>query len=128
MMDPIFWLGVSLFLVAISLTVVLMTAIPAFQELSKAAQSAQKLFDLLQRDLPATLDALRRTGLELSDLSEDMSEGIQNASHVVKQVDESLMEVKHQVHRAGVGTTSFLVGIRAAMRNLGQSKRRSRRR
>ena len=123
-MDPVFWLGVSLFLVAISLTVVLVTAIPAFQELSRAAQSAQKLFDLLQRELPSTLDALRRTGVELSDLSEDMSEGIQNASHVVKQVDESLMEVKHQVQRAGIGTTSFLVGMRAAMRSLGRSRRR----
>ena len=123
-MDPVFWLGVSLFLVAISLTVVLVAAIPAFQELSKAAQSAQKLFDLLQRELPSTLDALRRTGVELSDLSEDMSEGIQNASHVVKQVDESLMEVKQQVQRAGIGTTSFLVGMRAAMRSFRRSRRR----
>jgi uncharacterized protein YoxC len=125
-MDPVFWLGVSLFLVAISLTVVLVAAIPAFQELSKAAQSAQKLFDLLQRELPSTLEALRRTGGELSNLSEDMSESLQTASHVVKQVDESLMEVKHQVQRAGIGTTSFLVGIRAAVRSLGQSKRRKR--
>ena len=61
-MDPVFWLGVSLFLVAISLTVVLVAAIPTFQELSKAAQSAQKLFDLLQRELPSTLDALRQIG------------------------------------------------------------------
>jgi uncharacterized protein YoxC len=125
-MDPVFWLGVSLFLVAISLTVVLVVAVPAFQELSKAAQSAQKLFDLLQRELPSTLEALRRTGGELSNLSEDMSESLQTASHVVKQVDESLMEVKHQVQRAGIGTTSFLVGIRAAVRSLGQSKRRKR--
>ncbi len=125
-MDPVFWLGVSLFLVAISLTVVLVAAIPAFQELSKAAQSAQKLFDLLQRELPSTLDALRRTGVELSDLSEDMSKGIQNASHVVKQVDESLMDVKQQVQRAGIGTTSFLVGMRAAMRSFGRSRRSKR--
>jgi uncharacterized protein YoxC len=123
-MDPVFWLGVSLFLVAISLTVVLVVAIPAFQEFGKASQSAQKLFDLLQRELPATLEALRRTGVDLSDLSEDMSESIQTASHVVKQVDESLMEVKHQVQRAGIGTTSFLVGVRAAVRSLGRSKRR----
>ena len=125
-MDPVFWLGVSLFLVAISLTVVLVTAIPAFQELSKAAQSAQKLFDLLQRELPSTLDALRRTGVELSDLSEDMSEGIQNASHVVKQVDESLTEVKYQVERANVGTKSLVVGLAAAWRSFSGGGRRRR--
>jgi uncharacterized protein YoxC len=122
-MDPVFWLGVSLFLVAISLTVVLVVAIPAFQELSKAAQSAQKLFDLLQREIPSTLEALRRTGVDLSDLSEDLSESIQTASHVVKQVDESLMDVKHQVQRAGIGTTSFLAGVRASIRSLTRSKR-----
>ncbi len=125
-MDPVFWLGVSLFLVAISLTVVLVVAIPAFQELSKAAQSAQKLFDLLQRELPSTLDALRRTGGDLSDLSDDMSESLQTASHVVKQVDESLMEVKHQVQRAGIGTTSFFIGVQATIRSLARSKKRRR--
>lgn len=127
-MDPVFWLGMSLFLVAISLTLVLVVAIPAFQEFSKASQSAQKLFDLLQRELPSTFEALRRTGGELSELSEDMSESLQTASHVVKQVDESLMEVKQHVQRAGIGTTSFLVGVRAAVKSLGRSNRNRNRR
>jgi len=125
--DPVFWLGVSLLLVAVSLTAVLVVAVPAFQELSKAAQSAQKLFDLLQRDLPPTLESLRRTGLDISDLTDDMTQGLQNASQMVKQVDESLTEVKHQVQRASVGTTSFLVGMQAAWRSLTRNSGKSRR-
>ena len=121
-MDPLFWLGLSLCLVAMSLTAVLIVAVPAFQELSKAAQSAQKLFDLLSRELPSTLEAMRKTGLELSDLTEDMSQGLEHASHVVKQVDESLTEVK----RANVGTKSLVVGITAAWRSFSRSGRRRR--
>lgn len=124
-MEPLFWLGLSLGLVAIALTVVLVVAIPAFQELAKAAHSAQKLFDLLSRELPPTLEALRKTGLELSDLSEEMTEGIHSASQVVKQVDESLVEVKQQVQRAGIGTTSFVIGVQAAVRTLITGSRRS---
>ncbi len=128
MMEPVFWLGLSLGLVAICLTIVLVVAIPAFQELAKAAHSAHQLFDLLSRELPPTLDSLRKTGLELSDLSEEMTEGIHSASQVVKQVDESLTEVKHQVHRAGVGTTSILIGIQTAMQTLvtGRKPKKSR--
>lgn len=125
-MDPLFWLGLSLCLVAMSLTAVLIVAVPAFQELSKAAQSAQKLFDLLSRELPPTLEAMRRTGLELSDLTEDMSQGLEHASHVVKQVDESLTEVKYQVERANVGTKSLVVGLAAAWRSFSRGGRRRR--
>lgn len=125
-MDPLFWLGLSLCLVAMSLTAVLIVAVPAFQELSKAAQSAQKLFDLLSRELPPTLDAMRKTGLELSDLTEDMSQGLEHASHVVEQVDKSLTEVKYQVERANVGTKSLVVGMTAAWRSFFRGGRRRR--
>ncbi len=125
-MDPLFCLGLSLCLVAMSLTAVLIVAVPAFQELSKAAQSAHKLFDLLSRELPPTLEAMRRTGLELSDLTEDVSQGLEHASHVVKQVDESLAEVKHQVKRANGGTKSLVVGIAAAWRSFSRGGRKRR--
>ncbi|MBC6418884.1 MAG: hypothetical protein GDA44_08905, partial [Prochloron sp. SP5CPC1] len=50
--DPLFWLGLSILLVAVSLTAVLIAALPAFQELARAARSAEKLFDTLQREFP----------------------------------------------------------------------------
>ncbi len=120
MIDPLFWLGLSLLLVAISLTAVLVAALPALRDLSRAARSAEKLFDTLSRDLPPTLEAIRLTGLELTDLSDDVSEGVQEAGRVVKQVDQSLGTVRQQAKKAQKVTRSVVVGVRAAWHNLMQ--------
>ncbi|HEY9664971.1 MAG TPA: hypothetical protein V6C65_41555, partial [Allocoleopsis sp.] len=114
MIDPLFWLGFSLLLVAVSLTAVLIVALPALQELARAARSAEKLFDTLNRELPPTLEALRLTGLEISDLTDDMSEGVQHAGRVVQQLDQSMSGVKQQAKQAQVVTSSVLSGFQAA--------------
>ncbi|MEH2419813.1 MAG: DUF948 domain-containing protein [Nostoc sp.] len=122
MIDPLFWLGLSLLLVATSLTAVLVAAIPALQELARAARSAEKLFDTLSRDLPPTLEAIRVTGLEITDLTEDVGEGVKSASQVVKQVDQSLDSARIQAQNLQVGTRSIFVGAKAAWRNFTRQK------
>lgn len=114
MTDPIFWLGLSLLLVAISLTAVLVVALPALQELSRAARSAEKLFDTLRQEFPPTLEAIRLTGLEISELTDDINEGVKSASDVVKQVDRSLIGAKGQIDKVQVGTRGFVAGFKAA--------------
>lgn len=114
MNNPLFWLGLSILLVAVSLTVLLVAAIPALQELARAARSAEKLFDTLSRELPPTLDAIRMTGLELTDLSDDVSESVRVATDVVKQVDHSLDGARKQAENLQVGTRSFMVGVKTA--------------
>ncbi|HEY9645384.1 MAG TPA: hypothetical protein V6C88_03390, partial [Chroococcidiopsis sp.] len=114
--DPIFWLGLSILLVAVSLTAVLVVALPALRELARAARSAEKLFDTLSRELPPTLEAIRLTGMEISDLTDEMSDGVQSASRVVKQVDRSLKTAKKQAKKAQVTTRSLVVGFQAAWR------------
>ncbi|BAU43399.1 hypothetical protein [Leptolyngbya sp. O-77] len=118
MSDPLFWLALSLLLVAVSLTAVLVALLPAVRELSRAARSAEKLFDTLNRDLPPTLDAIRRTGLELTDLTDDVSEGVQSAGRMVKQVDQSLLGVQQQAKKAQRVTRSLVVGFHAAWQTL----------
>jgi hypothetical protein len=112
--EPIFWLGFSLLLVAVSLTAVLTVAIPAFQELSRAARSAEKLFDTLNQEFPATLEAIRLTNLQLSELSGEVKEGVKSASGTIKQIDNSLVGAKKQVEKAQVNTRGFLAGVKAA--------------
>lgn len=119
--DPIFWLGLSILLVAVSLTAVLIVAVPAFQELGRAARSAEKLFDTLNRELPPTLEAMRLTGLEVSELTDDMSQGVQSAGQVVKQVDQSITGVKQQVQKAQVTSRSVLTGLKTAWRTFTQA-------
>ncbi|NJR76580.1 MAG: DUF948 domain-containing protein, partial [Scytonema sp. CRU_2_7] len=114
MIDPLFWLGLSILLVAASLTAVLVAAIPALQELARAARSAEKLFDTLYRELPPTLDAIRMTSLEITDLTDDVSEGVKSAGQVVKQVDQSLDGAKKQAQNVQMGTRSFMVGVQTA--------------
>jgi uncharacterized protein YoxC len=125
--EPLFWLGLSLLLVAISLTAVLIAAIPALQELARAARSAEKLFDTLSRELPPTLDSIRMTGLEITDLTDDVSEGVRSAGQVVKQVDQSLDSARKQAQNLQVGTRSLVVGVKAAWKSFTRQKPVSRR-
>jgi uncharacterized protein YoxC len=111
---PLLILDCSILLVAVSLTALLVAAFPAIQDLSRAARSAEKLFDRLDRDLPPTLEAIRLTGIELSDLSEEVTQGVQSASSVVQQVDRSITEVKERVGIVQTGTGRVWIGVRAA--------------
>lgn len=120
MIDPIFWLALSLFLVAISLTAVLVVAVPAIQEIARAARSVEKLFDTLSRELPPTLEAIRLTGLEISELTDDVTESVKSAAQVAKQVDASFTEVRHQAKSARTTTRSMMAGMRAAWKTLTQ--------
>lgn len=122
MIDPLFWLGLSLLLVATSLTAVLVAAIPALQELARAARSAEKLFDTLSRELPPTLDAIRMTGLEITDLTDDVGEGVKSASQLVSQVDQSLDSARIQAQNLQVGTRTIFVGVKAAWKNFTRQK------
>lgn len=121
-MNPLFWLGLSILLVAASLTAVLVAAIPALQELARAARSAEKLFDTLSRELPPTLNAIRNTSLEITDLTDDVSEGVKSASQVVKQADQSLDSARKQAQNIQTSTRSVLVGIKTAWRTFTRPK------
>ncbi len=121
MIDPLFWLGVSLLLVAASLTAVLIALIPAVKELARAARSAEKLFDTLNREFPPTLEAIRLTGLEISELTDDITDGVQSAGRVVKQVDQGLTGAKQQARRAQSNTRSVFVGVKTAWKTFRQT-------
>lgn len=114
MIDPLFWLGLSILLVAVSLTAVLVTALPALQELARAARSAEKLFDTLRRELPPTLEAIRLTGMEISELTDDVNDGVKSAGQVVQQVDQSISGAKKQAENVQVTTRSVFAGVKAA--------------
>jgi ABC-type transporter Mla subunit MlaD len=112
----------SIVLVSISLTALLVVTIPAMQELARAARSAEKLFDTLSRDLPPTLNAIRSTSLELTDLTDDVSEGVKSAGQVVQRVDQSLDSAKRQAQNVQIGTRSVLVGVKAAWKSFTRQK------
>lgn len=120
MVDPLFWLGLSILLVAVSLAAVLIAALPALQELARAARSAEKLFDTLSRELPPTLESIRLTGMEITTLTEDVNQNVQAAGRVVEQLDQSITSVKQQARQAQVTTRSVVAGFKAAWQTLRQ--------
>ncbi len=112
--DPLVWLGLSLLLVAVSLTAVLVVVIPTLLEVARAARSAEKLFDTLNREFPPTLEAIRLTGKEVGDLTDDLNQGISNATGVVKQVDQGLVNAKQQVQQVQRSSIGVVAGVKAA--------------
>ncbi len=122
-MDPIFLLGLSFLLVVASLTALLLTAIPAFAELGRAGRSVAKLADTLSRELPPTLEAIRLTGLEFSELGDELNQGARGASEAVQQVGESLKGVRRKANEASIATRSAFAGIKAGLRSLGRPRR-----
>ncbi|MEL6580401.1 MAG: hypothetical protein AAFQ14_11660 [Cyanobacteria bacterium J06621_12] len=114
MIDPLFWLGLSLLLVSFSLFAVLLVTIPTLQEVGRAARSAEKLFDTLNREFPPTLEAIRLTGKEVGELTEDLNQGISNATGVVQQVDRGLVTAKQQVQQVQVSSRGLVAGAKAA--------------
>jgi uncharacterized protein YoxC len=118
--NPILWLILSFLLVSISLTAVLVVLVPAVRELSRAARSVEKLCETLSQELPPTLESIRLTSLEITELTDDMSEGVQNATRVAHQVDQSVHRARHQAHRVQVSTRSLMVGVQTAWKTLTQ--------
>lgn len=122
MIDPLFWLGFSILLVAVSLTAVLVAAIPALQEIARAARSVEKLAETLSRELPPTLEAIRLTGMEISDLTDDVTDGVKSAGQAVKQVEQSVVSAKTQAKKVQVTTRSLFTGVKAAWKTLTRSQ------
>lgn len=113
--DPLFWLAVSSMLVALSLTAVLVSLLPVLQEVARAARSTEKLCDTLRQEFPPTLEALRLASLEVNELTDDMNEGIKNATDVARQVNRSVDTVRDRAAGVRRGTRGVLVGMRAAL-------------
>lgn len=118
MSDPLFWLVLSFVFVTGCLLVVLVVAIPTLREVARAARSADRLFETLRRDFPPTLEALRMTGVELSDLTGELSEGVQSANSVARQVEQGVTSVRRQAQQVHTGTRSVAIGMKAAWRSL----------
>ena len=114
MTEPLFWLALSLVLVSVSLAAVLVTALPALQELARAARSAEKLFDSLNREFPPTLEAIRLTGLEISELTDELDQGVKSATEFIHSVDQGLTTAKATVTTVQGSTHRLWLGVRAA--------------
>ncbi|MEN9210225.1 MAG: hypothetical protein Q6J46_08010, partial [Thermostichus sp. DG02_2_bins_29] len=98
----------------VGILAVVVTLLPAVIQLGRAAQSVERFFDTLLRELPPTLEALRLTSLEVSEVADSLDEGVKGAGQVVKQVNRSIEGARIQARGAQVNVRSVWAGIRAA--------------
>jgi HAMP domain-containing protein len=116
--DPIFWLGLSLGCVALGLLLLCVAMLPAARDLQRAARSLERLANTLDRELPATLESFRQTGLELGDLTENVTSSVRHASETLGHVNQSVATVRRQTQRAHGTARGAIAGLRAAWRVL----------
>lgn len=60
--------------------------------------------------------------MEITDLTEDVSEGVKSASQVARQVDQSLDGARKQAQNLQVGTRSIFVGVKTAWKTFTRQK------
>jgi len=123
--DPLLWLGVSTALLAVSAAAVVLVSIPVILKFSKTAQSAERLLETLNQELPATLEALRSTGEELANLTEELGDGVESAKSIVNRVDVGMDYAEQQWQQAQIISKSAVTGVRTAWSALISSRKSS---
>ncbi|MBE9221194.1 DUF948 domain-containing protein [Cyanobacterium stanieri LEGE 03274] len=116
MNNPIIWLGLSFALVALSLTAVLIALIPVAQQLTNTARSAEKLLDTLNKEFPDTIESLKATNHEITQLTGEVKQGVKSVSSVSKQIDNNLNEAKKQINNVQVKSKSIWAGLKAGVK------------
>ena len=64
--------------------------------------------------------------MEITELTDDMTPGVQNTGRVTQQVDQSISTVKTQAKQAQVTTKSLFAGVKAAWKTFNRPSSRSR--
>ncbi|CAL1380135.1 unnamed protein product [Linum trigynum] len=82
---------------AVSATWLFLSAIPTLLAFKRAAESLEKLMDVTREELPNTMAAIRLSGMEISDLTMELSDlgqeithGVKNSTKAVRVAEEKL--------------------------------------
>ncbi|KAL4644101.1 hypothetical protein ACB092_02G139700 [Castanea dentata] len=83
--------------VAVSATWLFFSAIPTLLAFKRAAESLEKLMDVTREELPDTMAAVRLSGMEISDLTMELSDmgqeinqGVKSSTRAVRLAEERL--------------------------------------
>lgn len=100
--------------VAISATWLFCSAIPALLAFKRAAESLEKLLDVTREELPDTMAAVRLSGMEisdltmeLSDLGQEITQGVKRSTRAVHVAEEKLRHFANMTSRGDSQHQSF---------------------
>uniref|UniRef100_A0A803QZM7 Transmembrane protein n=1 Tax=Cannabis sativa TaxID=3483 RepID=A0A803QZM7_CANSA len=95
--------------VAISATWLFCSAIPALLAFKRAAESLEKLMDVMREELPDTMAAVRLSGMEisdltmeLSDLGQEITQGVRSSTRAVRVAEERLRGLTNMTSTASL--------------------------
>ncbi|KAJ8765690.1 hypothetical protein K2173_014812 [Erythroxylum novogranatense] len=84
---------------AVSATWLFLSAIPTLLAFKRAAESLEKLTDVTREELPGTMAAIRLSGMEISDLTVELSDigqeitrGVKSSTKAVRVAEERLRQ------------------------------------
>lgn len=93
---------------AVSATWLFCSAIPALLAFKRAAQSLEKLMDVMREELPDTMAAVRLSGMEisdltmeLSDLGQEITQGVRSSTRAVRVAEERLRRLTNMAPSGG---------------------------
>ncbi|XP_024023641.1 uncharacterized protein LOC21402984 isoform X1 [Morus notabilis] len=95
--------------VAISATWLFCSAIPALLAFKRAAESLEKLMDVMREELPDTMAAVRLSGMEisdltmeLSDLGQEITQGVKSSTRAVRVAEDRLRSLTNMAPKASL--------------------------
>lgn len=121
-MDPQFWIGISAGLLGAALLALVLSLLPLLAQLTRTARSAERLLDLVERELPPILDALQQTTAEVSDISQEVGGGLKRVNQTVDAVGTGLGVFQTGVSQVNVRSKAWAAGAKAAWKTLRQRK------
>ncbi|KAB1210386.1 hypothetical protein CJ030_MR6G025455 [Morella rubra] len=94
---------------AVSATWLFFSAIPTLLAFKRAAESLEKLMDVTREELPDTMAAVRLSGMEisdltmeLSDLGQEITQGVRSSTRAVSVTEERLRRLTNMAPSASV--------------------------
>lgn len=94
--------------VAVSATWLFFSAIPTLLAFKRAAESLEKLMDVTREELPDTMAAVRLSGMEISDLTMELSDigqeinqGVKSSTRAVRLAEERLRRLTDMAPAGG---------------------------
>nr|POF06151.1 hypothetical protein CFP56_27229 [Quercus suber] len=94
--------------VAVSASWLFFSAIPTLLAFKRAAESLEKLMDVTREELPDTMAAVRLSGMEISDLTMELSDigqeinqGVKSSTRAVRLAEERLRRLTDMAPAGG---------------------------
>lgn len=111
-----------------AVTALFVAAIPTLLAFKKAAESLEKLLEVTREELPGTMAAVRLSGMEISDLTMELSElgqeissGVKSSARAVRAAQDGLRRVSSIASMGAKGAQSRVNETSSGSGNKGSS-------